>query len=272
MATVEGALGGLNGLMPSDVSSANKLIALQSGASSIVDKTDYNVEEVRYNCNDYLNKNFECFGRGYQFSNLPTPSRGVPTDDILMVHFKSVGLPLNNASSGGYRNYQTCEIVYGISGQWYCEQFYRWAIDITTFNWKRLINEFDLTDAVTSGSTAPITSGALYPTAITTPTPVSGVTGDGTTIYGYKSGKMVTIVLNGITLANDILQNQPIFRNVPTAMGNKNVYFTVLGYNTGKSAVMSIIGTDLDAAFTSDDQSKVKAGRYWGTVTYMTSD
>lgn len=138
-------------------------------------------------------------------------------------------------------------------------------------NWTP-IKDGNLTSTVTSGSTAPITSGALYPVAITTPTPVSGVTGGNDLIYGFKSGKMVTIVLNGIIMANNIAQNQSIFTNVPTAVGNKNIYFTVLDYENGKLAVMSIIGDSLAAAFQSDDKSAVHAGRYWGTVTYMTSD
>jgi hypothetical protein len=117
-----------------------------------------------------------------------------------------------------------------------------------------------------------VTESNLNPVAITTPTPVSGVTGGDNLIYGFKSGKMVTIVLNGIIMANDIAQNRPIFTNVPTAVGNKNIYFTVLDYENGKSAVMSIIGNSLDSAFQSDDKNKVHAGRYWGTVAYMTSD
>jgi hypothetical protein len=117
-----------------------------------------------------------------------------------------------------------------------------------------------------------VTESNLNPVAITTPTPVSGVTGGDNLIYGFKSGKMVTIVLNGIIMANDIAQHRPIFTNVPTAVGNKNIYFTVLDYENGKSAVMSIIGNSLDSAFQSDDKNKVHAGRYWGTVAYMTSD
>lgn len=117
-----------------------------------------------------------------------------------------------------------------------------------------------------------VTESNLNPVAITTPTPVSGVTGGDDLIYGFKSGKMVTIVLNGIIMANNITQNQSIFTNVPTAVGNKNIYFTVLDYENGKLAVMSIIGDSLAAAFQSDDKSAVHAGRYWGTVTYMTSD
>lgn len=117
-----------------------------------------------------------------------------------------------------------------------------------------------------------VTESDLNPVAITTPTPVSGVTGGDDLIYGFKSGKMVTIVLNGIIMANNITQNQSIFTNVPTAVGNKNIYFTVLDYENGKLAVMSIIGDSLAAAFQSDDKSAVHAGRYWGTVTYMTSD
>ena len=133
--------------------------------------------------------------------------------------------------------------------------------------------EYDLgTDGAYKNGEKLVTESDLNPVAITTPTPVSGVTGGDSLIYGFKSGKMVTIVLNGIIMANNITQNQPIFTNVPTAVGNKNIYFTVLDYESGKSAVMSIIGNALDAAFQSDDKNAVRAGRYWGTVTYMTSD
>ena len=123
------------------------------------------------------------------------------------------------------------------------------------------------TSTVTSGSIDPIQAGAFYPTAIATPTPVSGVIIDASTCYGYKSGKTVTLILNGITLANDIAENNPIASGLPMTMGNKNVYFCVYEYNTKVIQPMSIIGTNLDAG-----AGGCKAGRYWGTATYMTSD
>ena len=135
--TVEGALGGLNGLVPSEASSSNKLVSARrvDGATrltnedlnDILDAGTYftlNADTVAHKpANDMYNSIIEVSAIG-----------SVGNDKYLMQTFSS-----RNAQLSYFRHY------YG--GNWTA--------------WRQVLSSNILTSSVTSGSTAPITSGGV---------------------------------------------------------------------------------------------------------------
>ena len=96
---------------------------------------------------------------------------------------------------------------------------------------------------------------------------------DSNLVYYYRSGKMVTVVFNGLVISSAVAQNSRIGSLVfPKAIDSYGVYFLMADYNhNNKTSVMRIDNRGyLLAASSADSQSEVTAGRYWGTVTYVT--
>lgn len=96
---------------------------------------------------------------------------------------------------------------------------------------------------------------------------------DSNTVYYYKSGKVVTVVFNGITISSDVAQNERIGSlEFPRAVDSYGVYFTIADYT--KNNAISVVRIDargyLLAGSSASEQAKVVPGQYWGTVTYIT--
>lgn len=266
--TVEGALGGINGVIPASATSDFKLLSMC---------TPYNSFTLNNNSGSQKWYKLGNYGSGHYPARLDFVSARVDGQMFeSSIRISGDGSDNNYVSWVGEKGCEisTISVKVDSSRNIYAKMNSYSAVEIRVYGTFTLsITEPNSEPSGTGvGLQKLVTESDLNPVAITTPTPVSGVTGGDGLIYGFKSGKMVTIVLNGIIMANNIAQNQPIFKNVPTVVGYKNIYFTVLDYENGKLAVMSIIGDSLAAAFQSDDKSAVHAGRYWGTVTYMTSD
>lgn len=142
--TVEGALGGLNGLVPSDAGASNKLMTRRC----IRCNNASDLENAIVNLPDYSQLDFAAI------SEITIGGVTLPQYTAWHIHRDSNGL----ACIGGVGYSYVDGSCYKIQGSNYPESA---GLALTM---QKLVTESDLTSSVTSGSTAPITAGGIYST------------------------------------------------------------------------------------------------------------